>query len=108
MPWLDRVLGKNPYCPIKFATFEHAALYSYEQFERRVSGEDSKSRNDFLDNFLEAKEQHPDIVGNNEVVNYLMMNVGGRLFDACVAIHFIWILMACPRFSQARTRPPSC
>lgn len=75
MPWLDRVLGKNPYCPIKFATFENAAVYSFQKVMERVSGQDLKSRGDFLDNFLEAKEQYPDIVGDNEVVSYLMMNV---------------------------------
>lgn len=75
MPWLDRLLGKNPYCPIKFSTFEHAAAYSFQRVMERAASQDTKTRKDFLDNFLEAKEQHPDIVGYNEVVSYLMMNV---------------------------------
>ena len=78
MPWLDRVLGKNPYCPIKFATFKDTAVYSYQKMMERASAQDHKSHGDFLDNFLEAKEQHPDVVGDNEVVSYIMMNVSVR------------------------------
>ncbi|CAM1511888.1 Fc.00g094010.m01.CDS01 [Cosmosporella sp. VM-42] len=75
MPWLDRILGKNPYCPIKFATFEHAAMYSFQRVMERASKQEARPRKDFLDNFLEAKQQYPDIVTDNEVVSYLMMNV---------------------------------
>ncbi|KAK7421448.1 hypothetical protein QQX98_002146 [Neonectria punicea] len=75
MPLLDRLLGKNPYCPIKFATFENAAIYSYQRVMERVASQDAKPRKDFLDNFLEAKQQYPDTISDNEVVSYLMMNV---------------------------------
>ncbi|KAH6986398.1 cytochrome P450 [Ilyonectria sp. MPI-CAGE-AT-0026] len=75
MPLLDRLLGKNPYCPIKFATFENAAIYSFQRVMERVASQDAKPRQDFLDNFLEAKQQYPDIVSDNDVVSYLMMNV---------------------------------
>lgn len=75
MPLLDRLLGKNPYCPIKFATFENAAIYSFQRVMERVASQDAKSRQDFLGNFLEAKQQYPDIVSDNDVVRYLMMNV---------------------------------
>ncbi|KAF4982904.1 hypothetical protein FDECE_17421 [Fusarium decemcellulare] len=62
MPWLDRLLGKNKYCPIKFATFEHAAMYSYQRVMERAAKQEFRPRKDFLDNFLEAKQQYPDIV----------------------------------------------
>ncbi|KAM0543294.1 hypothetical protein ACHAPJ_012378 [Fusarium lateritium] len=75
MPWLDRLLGKNVYCPIKFATFEHAAAYSYQRVIERAAKQEVRPRKDFLDNFLEAKQLFPDIVTDNEVVSYLMMNV---------------------------------
>jgi hypothetical protein len=79
MPWLDRLLGKNKYCPIKFATFNNAAYYSFQRVMERVSEKGTKTRGDFLDNFLEAKEHYPDVVGDNEVVSYLMMNVSQDL-----------------------------
>ena len=77
MPFLDRLLGKNKYCPIRFATFEHAAMYSFGKIMERSAAEKKQVHGDFLDNFLEAKEQHPDIVSNNEIVGYVMMNVSG-------------------------------
>lgn len=75
MPYLDRLLGKNKYCPIKFDTFAHAAMYSVQRLMERQSSPDSKTEDDFLANFLEAKEQFPETVTDNEVISYLMMNV---------------------------------
>jgi hypothetical protein len=77
IPWLDRLLGKNPYCPVKFATFDHAAEYSFKRIVERAGKPDAETGEDFLSRFLEAKEQNPDIISNNEVVSYLMMNVRG-------------------------------
>ena len=38
MPWLDGWLAKNPWCPIEFASFEAAAVYSYQKLtERKVA-----------------------------------------------------------------------
>lgn len=75
VPWVDRWLGKNEWCPIKFETFEGAAFYSYQRVMERIAAQDHKPRGDFLDNFLEAKKTHPEIVSDNEVVSYLLMNV---------------------------------
>jgi hypothetical protein len=79
MPWLDRWLGKNPWCPIKFATFDNAAFYSFQRVMERQAQPEKQKHGDFLDNFLEAKETHPDIVGDNEIVSYIMMNVSQHL-----------------------------
>ena len=78
MPWLDRVLAKNAYAPKQFATFEDTAVYCYQKMMERISGQDHKSHGDFLDNFLEAKEQHPDVIGDSEVVGFIMVNVSAR------------------------------
>ena len=75
MPYLDRLLGKNKYCPIKFDTFEHAATYSFQQLMERQASQDAKSKDDFMGNFLEAQEQKPDVVTNQVIISYLMMNV---------------------------------
>jgi hypothetical protein len=75
MPWLDRALGKNPWCPIKFATFENVAYYCYARVMERISSSKARSTEDFLDNFLSIKEQNPGVVDDNTVVSYLMMNV---------------------------------
>lgn len=97
IPWLDRLLGKNPYCPIKFATFESAAYYSFQRVMERVNNKDAKGNGDFLDNFLEAKETHPDIVGDNEVVSYLMLNVlAGADTTAIVTKAIVWYILSTP------------
>ena len=117
MPWLDRLLGKNQYCPIKFDTFEGAAYYSFQRLMERASSQDTKARGDFLDNFLEAKKQFPDIVSDNEVVSYLMMNVRGRarhlfprlslLSQRSFTILISW-LTDVNRSSLVQTQLPSC
>lgn len=96
MPWLDRLLGKNQYCPIKFATFEHAAFYCFQRVMERISSK-NRGNGDFLDNFLEAKETHPDIVSDNEVVSYLMMNVlAGADTTAIVMKAITWYTLTTP------------
>lgn len=75
MPWLDRWLGRNSWFPIKFATFDGAAYYSYHRLVERASATEKRQHGDFLDNFLEAKELHPNVVGDNEIISYVMMNV---------------------------------
>ena len=95
IPWLDRLLGKNQYCPIKFATFEGAAYYSFQRLMERTAAPEKRGSGDFLDNFLEAKETHPDIVGDNEVVSYLMMNVLAGADTTAVAMKAItWYILS--------------
>lgn len=84
MPMLDKFLGKNPWfsgprAPIKFPSFGRAAGFCFEQLTERLSNDDlekDEGRRDFLREFLRAKEEHPDIVSNNEVLGYLLLNVG--------------------------------
>lgn len=79
MPELDKLLGKNPYSPIKFATFANVAGYCFQRVMERVSNPDlEKGPKDFLRSFLEAKSLYPNIVGDNEVVGYLLLNVSIR------------------------------
>ncbi|KAG9259119.1 cytochrome P450 [Emericellopsis atlantica] len=96
IPWLDRLLGKNPYCPIKFATFEGCAFYCFQRVMERIQS-GKTGQGDFLDNFLEAKETHPDIVSDNEVVSYLMMNVLAGADTTAIEIKSItWHLLSNP------------
>jgi cytochrome P450 len=104
IPWLDKLLGKNPYCPIKFATFEHAAFYCVQRVMERAAARGTSSEKkaigsgDFLDNFLEAKETNPDTVSDNEVVSYLMMNVlAGEDTTAIVMKSIVWYILSSSR-----------
>jgi hypothetical protein len=79
IPALDHWLGKNPKWPrslYKFDDFSVAAGFSVERFmERMQDPELSKGKKDFLNGFLEAKRENPDLVTDNEVIGYMIINV---------------------------------
>lgn len=83
MPALDRFLGKNPWLsgprsPVSFPSFGRAAGFCFEQLAERLSNHDAEKevgRQDFLREFLRAKEENPDIITDNEVLGYLLLNV---------------------------------
>ncbi|KAI5927227.1 cytochrome P450 [Camillea tinctor] len=78
MPVLDKFLGKNPYSPIKLPTFANAAGFCAQRLMERLSNPDlekGQGQKDFLGRFLEAKQQYPDVVGDNEVIGYLLLNM---------------------------------
>jgi hypothetical protein len=43
--------------------------------ERMQDPEMGKGKNDFLNGFLEAKKEFPDLVTDNEVIGYMIVNV---------------------------------
>lgn len=43
--------------------------------ERMQEPEMGKGKNDFLSGFLEAKKEFPDLVTDNEVIGYMIINV---------------------------------
>jgi len=79
MPALDKWLGKNPKWPrslYKFDDFSVAAGFSVERFmERMQNPELGNGKKDFLNGFLEAKKEFPDLVTDNEVIGYMIINV---------------------------------
>lgn len=90
MPVLDRFLGKNPWFAepgsiISFPSFGRAAGFCFEKLTERLSNYDLEKeggQQDFLREFLKAKEDHPDIIGDNEVLGYLLLNVGPQIHPA--------------------------
>jgi hypothetical protein len=34
-----------------------------------------KDKNDLLNGYLEAKKEHPSIIGDNEIIGYMVLNV---------------------------------
>ncbi|KAI0004697.1 cytochrome P450 [Xylariaceae sp. FL0662B] len=78
IPSFDKLLGKNPYCPVKFPTFANAAGFCFQRLMERLANPDlekGQNQKDFLALFLQAKEQTPEVVGNNEVIGYLLLNM---------------------------------
>jgi hypothetical protein len=76
MPQLDKLLGKNPYLPYEVPDFSIAAGFCVNQFMARMQKLDQfKDKSDFMNSFIKAKEEHPDLVSDNEIIGYLILNV---------------------------------
>ncbi|PSK43041.1 Isotrichodermin C-15 hydroxylase [Elsinoe australis] len=77
IPFLDRLLDKNPVVRIGPPTFSAAIAFAAKQYHRRVNGEDKhdpvKSR-DFLDDFLHEKEMD-DQIDDTTVIQWLIRNI---------------------------------
>jgi cytochrome P450 len=77
MPWLDRLLIKNPI--FRYLGFGNSAFeaYSRGKIHARVPGKepiDPKCQ-DFLSRFLDAKNSHPAVVTDDVVNNYQLLNI---------------------------------
>ncbi|KAI8943345.1 hypothetical protein NX059_001362 [Plenodomus lindquistii] len=81
IPSLDKWLGKNPKWPrslYKFDDFSAAAGFSVARFmERMQHPELGEGKRDFLNGFIEAKKEFPELVSDNEVIGYMIINVLG-------------------------------
>ncbi|KAF2119518.1 cytochrome P450 [Lophiotrema nucula] len=95
IPVLDKWLGKNPWCPIKFADFAVPAGFCVQRFiERAQDLEQFKDKKDFMNWFLEAKKEYPDLVQNHTVIGYLIINILGGADTTAIVMKaiFYWIL----------------
>jgi hypothetical protein len=43
--------------------------------ERVQNPDEYKEKKDFMNGFLAAKEEYPDLVSDNEIIGYMMLNV---------------------------------
>lgn len=78
MPALDKWLAKNPRLASKFPAFAVTAGFCVERFMERMQALDQfKGKTDFMNHFLQAKEEHPTVVTDNEVIAYMIINVLG-------------------------------
>jgi hypothetical protein len=78
IPSLDKLLGKNPYMAklYKFDDFSVAAGAAVERFMDRMQNlEQLKDKKDLVNGYLEAKREYPNIVGDNEIIGYMILNV---------------------------------
>jgi hypothetical protein len=69
--------------------------------ERMQKLDQYKDKNDFMNGFLKAKEEYPDLVSDNEIIGYLILNVCIAHLENISQAHFS------PRSSAARTQPLS-
>ena len=94
---LDKLLGKNPHLTkfYKFDDFAVAAGYAVERFMERMQNlSQFKDKKDFVNGFLAAKKEHPDLVGDNEVIGYMILNIlgGADTLAICTKATFYHLL----------------
>ena len=95
IPTLDKLLGKNPYRPYKFPDFSHAAGFCVQAFiERAQNIEQFKGKKDYMNDFLRAKEEYPDLVTDNEVIGYLILNILGGADTTAIVTKAIFVSLA--------------
>lgn len=79
----------------KFDDFAVAAGYAVERFMERMQNLDAfKDKKDFVNGFLAAKKEHPNLVGDNEVIGYMILNIlgGADTLAICTKATFYHLL----------------
>ncbi|KAM0328616.1 hypothetical protein ACHAQA_005027 [Verticillium albo-atrum] len=77
LPFLDRWIDKNPIFPIGGATVLLGPTLQYvkDRFQGRDSNTHDDTKPDFLDKFIQAKNDYPDVVDARQIVSYLAINM---------------------------------
>lgn len=84
MPWLDRLLKKNPVFARLNSSTGPVAAFALDKLRARLVAEEqqkfdqktgSRSALDFVDKFLRAKELHPEVVDDGQVLSYVITNL---------------------------------
>jgi cytochrome P450 len=79
----------------KFDDFAVAAGFAVERFMERMQNlEQFKDKKDFVNGFLAAKAERPDLVGDNEVIGYMILNIlgGADTLAICTKATFYHLL----------------
>lgn len=71
-PWLDNLLDKNPVCRIGPPTYTTVAEHAVSILTGRLTGQDghdAQGNTDFLDLYIEAKGQSPEVVDGPMIIS---------------------------------------
>lgn len=99
MPWLDYVFIKNPLRQLAQGGSTGAvARFARARLDKRLRhGPESKNTNDsstlshkdFLARFLDAKQEHPDVVTDNQVFSYTVSNMNAGSDTTAISLRAI-------------------
>lgn len=94
MPWLDYLFIKNPLRSFfgggstgAVARFARARLD--ERLNQKSMSPVASTHKDFLDRFLEAKNEHPTIVDDNQVFSYTISNMNAGSDTTAISLRAI-------------------
>ncbi|QQK45617.1 Cytochrome P450 [Penicillium digitatum] len=106
MPWLDYLFIKNPLRNLlgKGSTGA-AARFARTRLDERLNRKDAcpvaRKQKDFLDRFLEAKNEHPNIVNDTQVFAYTISNISAGSDTTAISLRAIlYYTLKSPRASM--------
>ncbi|ORY65879.1 benzoate 4-monooxygenase cytochrome P450 [Pseudomassariella vexata] len=82
IPWVDYLLDKNPLVRIGPKPTLTGVMYAFKvvaQYQREIAQKDRTENpggvHHYLDKYIKLKDTYPDMVDDNQIVNWLMLNV---------------------------------
>ncbi|KAF9238714.1 hypothetical protein LCP9604111_9356 [Penicillium roqueforti] len=93
MPWLDYLFIKNPLRSFLTGGSTGAvARFARARLDERLKQKSTpvaKTHQDFLDHFLKAKDEHPTIVDDNQVLSYTISNMNAGSDTTAISLRAI-------------------
>lgn len=93
-PKLDKYLDKNPIVRIGPPAFGAVTNLGLGHLMARMKGEDKHdpAKPDFLDRYLEAQKQYPDVVDIYRILSYMLVNLAAGADTTAVSLRSIFYL----------------
>jgi cytochrome P450 len=93
-PKLDKLLDKNPICRIGPPTFGAITNLGLGHLMGRVKGTDKHdpAKPDFLDRYLEAQQQHPEVVDVYRILSYMLVNIAAGADTTACSLRSVFYL----------------
>lgn len=111
IPWVDLVLDKNPLFRIGPKPTLTGILYAFKvvaQYQSNIADQGNFAKTGktqhYLDKYIKLKDQYPDMINDNQLVNWLMLNIlaGGDTTSATMRA-VVYYLAKAPEAYQKLT-----
>ncbi|KAG5752040.1 hypothetical protein H9Q70_005327 [Fusarium xylarioides] len=93
MPFLDRLLGKNPIVRIGPQDMNFITSFAITQLQRRLEQQERDeipAESDFLDQFVDGMRRGPDTVDVKLIINFLLANILAGADTTAIALRAIF------------------
>ena len=93
-PKLDKLFDKNPVVRIGPSAFGSITNLGLGHLMGRMKGEDKHdpAKPDFLDRYLEAQKQHPEVVDVYRILSYMLVNIAAGADTTAVSLRSVLYL----------------
>lgn len=93
-PKLDSLLDKNPVVRIGPPSFTNLTNLALGHLVARYTGKDGHdaTKPDFMDRYIEAKQNNPEVVDDPRILSYLLVNIAAGADTTALSIRSIFYL----------------